>query len=356
MEKYKNNIIQIIKILSFGLILFQMFIFLDYLMKPRSIDLSNIAGFYGEEKKSLDMVYIGGSACFVYWAPLKAWEDKGIASYSFAADTIQAELYSYLVKETLKYQDPKVIVIDARAFQYRDVDQPPTEVAYRNILTGTPLSLNKLLFVEGNVKKYLKEDPLSYYFDLIKYHGASGHNSISEALSMMTNNFHHELKGFFFIPSVVKMQKYNFETNVETPVSTETTKILDDLLAYLKTTRHKILFIVSPYLETKEHKENFNFVERKVVAAGFDFLDANEYYNEMNLNFDTDFYNNSHVNIFGSEKYTAFLENYLIEKYKLPNRKSNIDYAKKWDVLLDNWHSRVNATKDVINSLIGSGK
>lgn len=356
MKKDRNNIIQVIKISTFAIIFLSLFIVLSYIVKPLNIDLLNISGFYGEKRNSMDMVYIGGSACFVYWAPLKAWEDDGITSYNFAADTAQAELYQYLVEETLAYQDPEVIVIDARAFQYRDVDQPPTEVAYRNFLTGTPISWNRFKFIENNVPKYLGDSTLSYHLDLIKYHGIGVTSSISTSLKMMTGNYRNELKGFYFVPKVEKMQKYDFATDVETPMSDETNQILDDFLVYLKTTKHKVLFVISPYVETVAHKENFNYVERKVTSAGFDFLDSNEYYDEMGLDFDADFYNIYHVNIYGSEKYTTFLSNYLKRTYNLSDRSQDIKYAEDWNSLLDNWHAQVDATKESINNLIEGEK
>ena len=350
MKKDKNNIIEVIKISIFAIIFLSLFIVLSYIVKPLNIDLLNISGFYGEKKNSMDMVYIGGSACFVYWAPLKAWEDNGITSYNFAADTAQAELYQYLVEESLAYQDPEVIVLDARAFQYRDTEQPPTEVAYRNFLTGTPLSWNRFKFIENNVPKYLGESTLSYHFDLIKYHGIGRSSSVRTSLKIMTGNYHNELKGFFFVPKIAKMDKYDFATEVETPMSDETNQVLDNLLAYLKTTNQKVLFVISPYVETAAHKENFNYVERKVTEAGFDFLDSNEYYDEMGLNFDTDFYNIYHVNIYGSEKYTTFLSNYLKKTYNLSDRSADNNYADDWNPLLNNWHAQVDATKKIIGN------
>lgn len=349
----KDNIIEIVKISCFFFFFIIMYFLLTFIMKPFSVDLINIAGFYGEKDKSMDMVYIGGSAGFVYWEPIKAWEDKGITSYNFAADTIQAELYQYLVKETLKHQDPKVIIIDARAFQYRDVDQPPTEVAYRNVLTGTPLSWDRFNFIQNNVPKYLKDDTLSYHIDLIKYHGAGRTTPLKTSLQIMSGKYQNDIKGFYFLPQVASLTKTEFNTDKVTPLSRTTNKILDDLLKYLKTTGYKVLFVVSPYTELQSHKENFNYVEQQVTSAGFDFLDTNEYYDEMDLRFETDFINYAHVNIFGADKYTTFLENYLVNKYNLPNRSFQKQYADDWNPLLGNWHSQVDATKTTINTLLG---
>ena len=320
-------------------------------MKPNTVDLNNIAGLYGEKKNSLDMVYIGGSAAFVYYEPLRAFEREGIASYNYASNRMQAELYKTMVTEVLKKQKPEVIIIDARAFQYREKDQPPTEVAYRNVLTGMPLSINKIEFIHENVEKYLHEDDTSYYFDIIKYHRNPEKIKINDQLKMAINMYKNQLKGFYFVPKVEEQKKIENNTNEKMPVAEETEKILIDLLEYCKTTECNYLFVVSPYVEQESHKENFNYISEIINRYGYDFLDANDYYEEMGLDFGTDFYNYSHVNIFGADKYTDFLNDYLKSNYNLPDRREDANY-QDWFGLLDNWNNQVNSTKAEINKLI----
>lgn len=355
--KAKNFLKWSILILIFLIISFNFFKIVTYIMKPTSRDLQNIAGFYGEEKNSLDMVYIGGSAAFVYWEPLRAFENEGIASYDFAANTIQPELYKTMIKEILKTQNPELIIIDARAFQYREKDQPPGEVPYRNVLTGMPLSINKAEFINNNVKKYLKQDnTLSYYFDIIKYHRDTKGITINDQIKMAFNKYKHIYKGFSFIPKVEKQPKNSkHNTDIKTPVDIETEEILIDLLEYMKTTDANYLFVVSPYIETKEHKENFNYVAEIVQKYGYNFLDANDFYSEMDIDFDTDFYNYNHVNIFGADKYTDLLTKYVKDNYNLPNRKQNTNY-QEWINLLPDWNGYAKAVKIEINRLIEENK
>lgn len=322
-----------------------------YIMKPARVDLDNIAGFYGEKKNSLDMVYIGGSAAFVYWEPLRAFEKEGIASYNYGSNTIQAELYKTMIKEVLKTQKPKLILIDARAFQYREKDQPPTEVAYRNVLTGMPLSINKIQFIKDNVKKYLNEkDTTSYYFDIIKYHRDTKDMPVDSQIKMAYNKYTNPNKGFFFVPKVDKQEKIeNKGITTQKNIGKETEEILIDLLEYIKTTDCDYMFIVSPYTEQKEHRENFNYIEEIIEKYGYEFLNSNDYYKEMGIDFDKDLYNESHVNIYGAEKYTDFLTQILKEKYNLPNRKE--EYTE-WKQLLPDWNEQVNQTKTAIDKII----
>lgn len=335
----------------FLIILFNFIKIITYIMKPMCVDLENIAGLYGEKKNSLDMVYIGGSACFVYWEPLKAFEQEGIASYNYGGNMIQPECYKMMVKEILKTQKPELIIIDARAFQYRKKDKPPTEPAYRNILTGIPLSLNKIQFIQDNVKKYLDDDEVSYYFDIIKYHRETKGQRINEQIKMAFNLYKNPVKGFLFVPKVAKQIKPNIKTTQERPIDKETEVILLDLLEYLKTTDCNYMFVVSPYVEEKEHKENFNYIEKIVEGYGYNFLDSNDYYKEMKMDFNTDFYNAGHVNIFGADKYTDFLTQYIKKNYQLPDRRQ--DY-QEWNDLLPNWNNQVQENKNTINQLIAS--
>ena len=355
MEVFKVKAKKIIKWIFLTLIfIFVSLSFLKvmtYIMKPPDEPLFNIAGFYGEEKNSLDMVYIGGSACITYWEPLRAFEQEGIASYNFAASTPQAELYKTMIKEVLKTQNPEVIVIDARTFQYREKDAPPDEVHYRNAITGMPLSINKIEFIHENVEKYLDEDDTSYYFDIIKYHRDLSDAEINDQVKMIFNQYKNPIKGFRFVVRHQKQNRIVNNTKKEVPVAEETEKILIDLLEYCKTTDCNYLFVVSPYVEQEGHKQTFNYISKIINEYGYDFLDANDYYDKMDLNFNIDFYNPTHVNIFGADKYTDFLCEYLIENYNLPDRREDENY-QEWFDLLDNWHAQVNSTKSQIKQLI----
>lgn len=348
----KKNIFNIIKIFVFLLIFLIIYVFLTELKHPESIDLSNISGIYGEEKNSLDMVYIGGSASFVYWIPLDAYEKFGIASYDYGANTIQPELYKYMIKEMLKSQSPELIILDARAFQYRDVEQPPTSVAYRNVLTGMKFGKNKVDFINQNVGKYLGEGKKSFYFDLNLYHTNKENPKLDNTLNRISNKYKSEDKGFYFVPKAEVMEKQDFETDKITPISEETTSILKDLLEFLKTIDNKVLFVVSPYIETKEHKENFNYIENIVKEEGFNFLDANEYTANMKLNYTTDLYNKNHVNYYGAEKYTNFLANYIKQNYNIPDRRQDEKYSS-WNDLLPKWKEKVLNNNAQIDKIIG---
>ena len=103
------------------------------------------------------------------------------------------------------------------------------------------------------------------------------------------------------------------------------------LLTYCQDEQLKVLFVVCPYYVTREDQAKYNTIGDIVESYGFDYLNANEHYADMGIDFGSDFYNRNHVNLFGAAKYTAFLENYLVQHYKLPDHREDVAYAS-WDM------------------------
>ncbi|MBO4419623.1 MAG: hypothetical protein J5789_07355 [Oscillospiraceae bacterium] len=350
MEKFKP----FLRIIVFALVFVLVFVCLSYLAKPIFTDIKIINGFYGEQEDSLDVVYIGGSAAFVYYAPLTAWDEYGIASYVYGANTIQPELYKTLIREVLKTQHPQLIILDARAFQYRDKDsenaQPPAEVPYRNTLNGLRLSMNKIQFIRDNVGTQIDDKKLSYYLDILKYH-QNIPDFKEENIQMLLGSYQHPYSGFHFVRKQAPIEQYDFSTTEKTPVSGDTEAILEDLLSYLDSTGVDCLFVVSPYAEKESHKKVFNYISALIQGRGYGFLDFNEYTDEIGLNYAWDFYNEDHVTVFGAEKYTRYLAAFLQNRYDIPNRRNDPNYAFLND-RLPGWDHELLETKDAIIKIV----
>ena len=63
---------------------------------------------------------------------------------------------------------------------------------------------------------------------------------------------------------------------------------------------------------------------------GFNVINFNTLEDFNNIDYNTDFYNKAHVNIYGSTKYTLYLSKYLNDNYNLESHKNNQLY-KSWD-------------------------
>ena len=68
------------------------------------------------------------------------------------------------------------------------------------------------------------------------------------------------------------------------------------------------------------------------MENGHTFLDMNQYFDEIGIDFNTDYYDKSHMNLVGSEKVSNFFGNYLLNNY-------NLDLSQEKNIS-ENWNSK----------------
>lgn len=324
------NLERPVKLISFGVFAFMIlhvFCSATYLFRNTSYDRLHVVGI---ENETLDMVYVGGSAAFVYWQPLKAWNDCGFTSYSYATNSLQAEQVKAYIKEALKTQSPRLFVIDARAFQYYS-DQP-SESGLRNgsdsmdFWSPARFQLLNEYFDHRVITE--ETDVLSYYLDIAKYHTNTGNLASSAAWNLRNNDGVSVNKGWEWVDAYGYLEEpADFQTEVRAELLEHNEEILTDLLSFAHKEEVELLFVVCPYWITREEQEKYNTIGDLVERSGFRFLNTNEFYREMGIDFTTDFYNKNHVNLFGAAKYTEFLQSYLQQHYDLPDHRSDGAYA-----------------------------
>lgn len=325
----KEQILRLIGFIIFIFLIFNIFCKVTYLFRETTWDRNHMVGIKNE---NLDMVYIGGSAAFVYWQPLKAWNDYGFTSYSYATNAIQAENIKAYIEEARTTQNPALFVIEIRAFQYySDEHSETSELGLRMGTDGmdlTSVARYKLLS-DYFSNRIITEDTnvLSYYLDILKYHTNTERLGDSTAWGFINNDGTSPNKGWEWMDFYGYLEcpaDFNTEERAELPAND--VEILTELLEYCKNEDLNVLFVVGPYYITAEEQAQYNTIGDMINAYGFDCLNTNAYYAEMGIDFSTDFYNKNHVNLFGAEKYTQFLETYISEKYSMPDHRGDSAY------------------------------
>ncbi|MEG0577566.1 MAG: hypothetical protein RR500_06865 [Bacilli bacterium] len=351
-NKLKLNILWIFKWFIFIFIFAVLFIHISYLFRPAINDREIVAGYYAEKENSLDMVYVGGSSTFVYWAPMEAWKNHGIVSNNFAYNSISADALKSTIKEALKTQNPDLLVVDARAFQYRG--EYLEEGPIRQYTDSTKYSLNRSDFIRSIVPEKFKNMQLSsleWICDLSTYH-IRWNQLDQSSWELINNEKERDIKGFYFVPKK-KVIALNDNSNVteKQPLRQDVEEIFIDLMEYCKSLDRKILFVINTYSEEPSHREIFNYLEERINSYGFDFINVNESYKKIGMDETNDYYDQNHINIYGAEKYTKFLGDYIMETYKLKDRRNDLEY-KHWNDLLPNWNQQVKDNKLAIDNYV----
>lgn len=323
----KEKAIKLVGFIVFMVIIIKVFCSVTYLFRGTGLDRNNIVGI---ENEKLDMVYIDGSAATMYWQPLKAWNDCGFTSYNYATHMIQAENIKAYLEEARKSQNPELFVIGVRAFEYYSDEEE--EAGLRRGSDGmdiTSISRYKLIneyFSNRDISAYTHIAP--YYFDIEKYHTNTGNLASPEAWSLINNKGVSPDKGWEWFASYKYIDTpVDFDTEVRADLLPNCKKILIDLLEYCREEELKVIFVVSPYQIFEWQQEKYNTIGDIIESYGFDFINTNLCYNEMGIDFSTDFADGSHVNLFGAEKYTEFLEKYILDNYDMPDHRGDEEYS-----------------------------
>lgn len=143
---------------------------------------AKVKGFYEEKEDTLDFVFVGSSQLYADIAPAVLFSEYGITSYDFCANEQPLWISYYYIKEALKHQKPKAIVLDV--FTVYGAEYEEEGVNHINI-DDLPWSMNKVQAIRNGVPKDLQ---YSFFLTLTKYHDTW--NTLDE--SKIESSFYHK--------------------------------------------------------------------------------------------------------------------------------------------------------------------
>ena len=347
-DKTKN----VIKVLAMSTLLVFIFVMMTYFFRNTSTDRQRIIGL-DDEKTDVDIVMIGGSSLFTYWSPMTAWEEYGITSYDYCTNALAAEFYEPLIKQAEKCNDTKLYVVELRSLI--EWSSSLDEQAIRNPADSLPI-FSKARW-EG-ISEYLglrnatMSEKIPYYFDIIKYHekGNDAFSSIAN-YKYCTNYSYNPFKGYELSPRYNYVyEPADFETNEMGELQTEQKEILISLLDYCRSENINVFFVLTPYVCTIEDTKIYNSIASIIEEYGYEAINTNYLYDDMNLEFSEDFYNGQHTNIFGAEKFTNYLGNYICSNYGIENHLEDVEYDS-WNDDYEIWETQLASCKELTLSI-----
>ncbi len=350
----RTKIIHLVSFLVFCVLLITVFLRVTYIFRNSNDDRRHITAIKSEEP--VDIVYIGGSDTFRYWEGPRAYGEYGITSYGYATNSIQAEGIKGEIREVLKYQDPRLFIIDLRPFQYWS--EKVAEGGTRNVTDSLDYSLNRFMLVHDILSNRIPADDtedtdaVSYYFDIVKYHTETDRLGKEGYWQNWKNTMDTPWSGYEF----AKTHEFlsipdNVYTEERGELKEGSEKTLIDLLKFCQQKELNVLFVACPYWITEEHWKLYNAMQDLIESYGFKYLNANAYYEEMGIDWSLDFYNISHMNSLGSEKYTRFLAEYILEHYQLLDHRNDDDTELR-DTQWQDFLEKDEETKEAIYEVV----
>lgn len=283
-------------------------------------------GLYWQPKNTIDVVMMGTSHihCDVNTGLL--WKKYGIASYDYSGAEQPLWMTYYYLKELCKYQTPRAVVLDLYG-PARFKEDYQYEWIAENIY-GMHFSLNKLSMLSVSVEPARMHE---YFPSFAVYH--------SRYDELDTEDFNHffwdsqekeAFKGYTPYWEREAQQRPKVSEDRKDGLTPKSEKYLKKIISYAQKKEIKLVLIVAPHIVTGEDMRCYNRIEEIAEEEGITYIDYNKCYDEIGLDFREDFNDDSHLNYWGSCKFTDYLGQYLDSCEEIPDRRGQKGY-ESWD-------------------------
>ena len=266
-----------------------------------------INGFFNEPAESMDLLCFGSSRMYCTMNPLALHHETGLSAYVLATQQQPLPATYLYMKESLKTQRPKVLLLEATMAFYNI--EAAGEGAVRDCLDPLPWSETKLEIIRTLVPE---GERASYYFPFLKYHQRW------KELSAQDFDFgwikqRDPMRGCFAMdyPRPVKCRQWSYDGVAEEPVPAESLELLLRMKALAAENGAQLVLLAAPYEMADEDLGYLKFLHRFCDDEKIPFLDLNLIYDSIGLDNEQDFIDEGHLNLCGSVKATRLIGSFL---------------------------------------------
>lgn len=283
--------------------------------------------FYELPSNSLDLIFIGSSYSYRTFDPQVFDEKLGINSFNMGSPLQKPVENYYVLKETLKYQNPNLVILDINWGLFNDDKYFNTKLWN---FDNMKFSINKIEYLLNvfDRDQYIYVAPKS-----VRYHDKIGklakriinrNNNIQDIDSYLKS---YKGKGFIIDNNIVDVKNVekSFEGASNNPLNyvwnEEQLKYLDKIVHLCKEKKVKLMFVTAPqspiYLSLYDaHWYDYDNIRQTAnnLAEKYEveYLDYNTINKEKKLVTNEDFSDSSHLNYEGAQKISSHLADYLL--------------------------------------------
>lgn len=280
--------------------------------------------FYAQPPGTVDVLFVGSSRVHSNINPVGLWEDYGISSYCLGINSQPIDTTYYVLKEALKYQQPRVVVVEASQIPSdaeKQDDYPSINgMRYGKEYLGAVLekcdpntavsSILKFPLYHSRYDMLGKDVYLEDEYPAYPVTGAAGYKGAIEYL--------------YSVP----FESYTDEYEEKGAEFNETMEgWFDRIVKLCEEKGTKLVFTFTPAVYRFRRSGLDGYFAKHPELT---FINTSDHYDEMGIDTQTDFIEEAHMNTFGSMKTGRFYGKYLSENYDLPDHRGDLNYYS-WD-------------------------
>ncbi len=276
---------------------------------------------FWENPGEYDVWFLGTSHMYNAIHPMELWDKYGIRSYNLGASSSCMPQTYWTLMCALEYSKPKVIVLDAYKV-HLDKKYQNQQLIHLG-MDSIPFSGVKIkgicdLFDNWN-ERFEHICGFSVYHN--RWEGLAERDFNWQRSSMkgasLNNNIEDKSK-YQIIDKAVKMDDMDVVGLVYFK------KILEEC----KEREINVVLTAIPFCSNRKQQRAMNVIPE--IAKKYDVPYLNMIYEDM-MDYDIDFADDNHANLFGAKKITLYIGDYLTGHYNLMDYRDSGEISKQWN-------------------------
>ena len=274
---------------------------------------------YYREAGGHDVLFVGDCEVYANFSPLEMFRQEGITSY--VRGTSQQLIWQsyYVLKETFRYDTPKVVVYNVNAMRY---SAPVSEAYNRLTIDNMRWSAEKVGIIRASMTE--QEDILSYVFPILRYHSRFDKLTAEdvEYLFQTKDNtwqgyqLHTSVKPVGTLPAKRPLANYSFGDICW--------EYLEKMRLLCEENGTEFVLIKAPSLYPYWYDEYNAQIEEYAAQHGLKFYNLVECIDEIGLDFSQDTYDAGlHLNLIGATKLSAYFAKILAEDHGITDHRND---------------------------------
>ena len=266
--------------------------------------------FLEEQEDSVDLMFVGSSMAYCDIIPAKIYEETGHTTYVLSAPYMMPDVAYYYIKEAVKTQSPKVIMLEATSFFFT-ID----EADYYKVNIGyMPYSANRLsatLFAAPASEK------LGLLFPLFNYHDRWEQYGIKDYFILRPDAKTDLTAGYTLLEKAEpQTERFEREFLCSEEDYKENTEYMHKIIKFCEDEDIELEMFIVPACEyvSEELTEKLTAEAGEVKVTNF-----NDHFEEMDFDLESDFFDTRHVNLKGAVKFSQYLAEYITQSFDLPS-------------------------------------
>lgn len=308
-------------ILTFCLV----FAFLNLLLQPKyatSLVEGGMISEYYEKAGGHDVIFVGDCEVYANFTPLEMYREAGIKAYVRGTSQQLVWQSYYVLKETLRYETPKVVVFNVNAMRY---SEPVKEEFHRLTIDKMRWSEEKVGIILASMTQ--EETFLSYVFPILRYHSRFSQLTAedftylfdTEQITWQGHLVNDSVKPMGRLPSMRPLADYNFGDICW--------EYLEKMRLLCEENGVELILIKAPSAYPYWYEEYDAQIEEYAAKHGLSFYNFLDNVEEIGIDYQLDTYDAGlHMNLSGATKLSAYFARILSQNHGVPNHRGDATF------------------------------